>query len=146
MKHKAAISAFVALTIATGPLAFAQGNRDRDERGGYQGNSNRNEQRGGNEGRQQKRRGAMANQHDNRDFGRSHNEERSKGRGVGPNYEYYRGDRLPIEYRHRNYVVDDWRGHHLSAPPRGYQWVQSGSDYILVAIATGIILQLLLNH
>jgi len=39
-------------------------------------------------------------------------------------------------------VVNDWRGHRLSAPPRGYHWVQTGSDYVLVAIATGIILQL----
>jgi hypothetical protein len=38
------------------------------------------------------------------------------------------------------------RGHHLSAPPRGYHWVQMGGDYVLVAIATGVILQLLLNH
>jgi Ni/Co efflux regulator RcnB len=43
-------------------------------------------------------------------------------------------------------VVDDWRNHHLSAPPRGYHWVQVGGDYVLVAIATGIILQLLLNN
>jgi Ni/Co efflux regulator RcnB len=57
-----------------------------------------------------------------------------------------RGDRLPAQYRDRQYVVNDWRGHHLSAPPRGYQWVQNGSDYLLVAIATGIITQLLLNH
>jgi Ni/Co efflux regulator RcnB len=128
MKHKAAISALVALTIATGPLAFAQGNSNRD--------------RDRNDGRQSDRRDAR----DNRGFGRSHEQERSKGRGAGPNQEYYRGDRLPAEYRHRNYVVNDWRGHNLSAPPRGYQWVQSGSDYILVAIATGIILQLLLNH
>jgi Ni/Co efflux regulator RcnB len=43
-------------------------------------------------------------------------------------------------------VVDDWRGHHLSPPPRGYHWVHTGGDYVLVAIATGIILQLLLNN
>jgi Ni/Co efflux regulator RcnB len=43
-------------------------------------------------------------------------------------------------------VVDDWRGHHLSAPPRAYHWVQMGGDSVLVAIATGVILQLLLNH
>ncbi len=67
-------------------------------------------------------------------------------RGAGPDHNYHRGDRLPAEYRHHNYVVDDWRGHGLSAPPRGYQWVQSGTDYLLVAIATGIILQLLLNN
>jgi Ni/Co efflux regulator RcnB len=39
--------------------------------------------------------------------------------------------------------VSDWRSHRLNAPPRGYQWVQSGSDYLLVAVATGIIAQLL---
>jgi len=133
MNRKTAISAVIALTMATGQFAFAQGNSNRNERSS-------------NEGRQPQRHVAMANRHDNRDFGRAHEEERSKGRGVGPNHEYYRGDRLPAEYRHRNYVVDDWRGHHLSAPPRGYQWVQSGSDYILIAIATGIIAELLLNH
>jgi Ni/Co efflux regulator RcnB len=56
------------------------------------------------------------------------------------------GDRLLPEYLSRSYVVDDWRGHHLSAPPRGYHWVQMDGDYVLVAIATGVILQLLLNH
>jgi Ni/Co efflux regulator RcnB len=43
-------------------------------------------------------------------------------------------------------VVEDWHGHGLRQPPRGYQWVQSGGDYILVAIATGLILELLLNR
>jgi Ni/Co efflux regulator RcnB len=66
-------------------------------------------------------------------------------RGAGPDHNFRRGQRLPQAYRHRNYVVDDWRGHRLTAPPRGYQWVQTGSDYVLVAIATGVILQLLLR-
>ena len=61
-------------------------------------------------------------------------------------HRWNRGDRLPPQYRDRQYVVNDWRGHQLSAPPRGYQWVQNGSDYLLVAIATGIIAQLLLNR
>lgn len=67
-------------------------------------------------------------------------------RGAGPNHDFHRGARLPYEYRSRQYVVEDWRGHYLSAPPRGYHWVQTGSDYVLVAIATGIILQMLLNN
>ncbi len=46
-----------------------------------------------------------------------------------------------MEYRSRNYVVDDWRGHQLTAPPRGYHCVRTGGDQVLVAIATGIILQ-----
>ena len=79
-------------------------------------------------------------------FGRQHEYYRARGRGVGPDYAYYQGDRLPHEYRHRTYVVNDWRSHRLSAPPYGYHWVQSGNDYILVAIATGIIAQILLSH
>ncbi len=72
--------------------------------------------------------------------------QRGDGRGAGPDHQYYRGDRLPPNYRGSYYVVDDWRGHQLSAPPRGYHWVQTGSDYVLIAIATGIILQMLLAN
>ena len=71
---------------------------------------------------------------------------RHSGRGAGPDHSWYRGGRLPPQYRTRQYVVDDWRGHRLSAPPRGYHWVQAGSDYVLVAIATGIIASILLNQ
>jgi Ni/Co efflux regulator RcnB len=42
-------------------------------------------------------------------------------------------------------VVNDWRAHRLSPPPRGYQWVQTGGDYVLVSIGSGIILQLYLG-
>ena len=48
--------------------------------------------------------------------------------------------------RSHRYVVEDWPRHRLSAPPAGYHWVQTGSDYLLVAIATGVIAQLLLNN
>jgi Ni/Co efflux regulator RcnB len=148
MNRKAAISVVIALTMATGQFSFAQGNNNRNERGDNErGDSQRGyNERGDNEGRQQDRHATVAYQHDSRDFGRSHNQERSKGRGAGPNHEYYRGDRLPAEYRNRQYVVDDWRGHNLSAPPHGYHWVQSGNDYILIAITTGIIAALLLGH
>jgi Ni/Co efflux regulator RcnB len=69
-----------------------------------------------------------------------------RNRGAGPSHSWYRGDRLPAEYRGRHYVVDDWRGHHLSAPPSGYHWVQAGGDYVLAAIATGVIAAILLNQ
>jgi Ni/Co efflux regulator RcnB len=60
--------------------------------------------------------------------------------------EFRRGNRLPPELRQRQYVVSNWRGHHLSAPPRGYQWVQVGPDYVLAAVATGLIANLILNQ
>ncbi|MCD2511171.1 RcnB family protein [Comamonas endophytica] len=66
--------------------------------------------------------------------------------GAGPNHDWVRGSRVPPHYRTRHYVVQDWRGHRLSAPPRGYQWVQNGADYLLVAIATGVIAQIILGN
>ena len=74
-------------------------------------------------------------------------ESRSEGeRGAGPGHSFYRGDRLPMNYRGHQYVVDDWHGHGLRSPPRGYHWVQTGGDYVLVAIASGVIAELLLNR
>ena len=67
-------------------------------------------------------------------------------RGVGPNHNWHRGSRMPPSYRTRHYVVNDWRGHRLSAPPRDHYWVQNGADYLLVAIATGVIAQIILSR
>ncbi len=33
----------------------------------------------------------------------------------------------------------DWHQHHLRQPPSGYEWVQSGNQFVMVAITTGII-------
>ena len=63
-------------------------------------------------------------------------------RGGPPGYyrgEWRRGGRVPPEYRGRNYVVQDWRAYRLQQPPRGYQWVGVGGDFVLAAIATGVI-------
>ena len=50
--------------------------------------------------------------------------------------------------RHRapNYrVIDAPRSYRLNAPPRGYQWVRSGNDAILVGITSGIISAIIAN-
>ncbi|BEP52827.1 RcnB family protein [Variovorax sp. V118] len=60
-----------------------------------------------------------------------------------PHTEWRRGGRVPAEYRGRNYVVNDWRAYRLQQPPRGYQWVGVGGDYVLAAIATGLIAQII---
>lgn len=66
-------------------------------------------------------------------------------RGAGPRHDLYKGARLPVYYRTPHYVVRDWRAHRLGPPPRGYHWVQAGADYVLVAIGTGVILQVVLG-
>lgn len=53
-----------------------------------------------------------------------------------------RGDRLPSSYRSSRYAVD-YRRHHLRAPPRGYQWRQVDNNYVLAAVASGLILEII---
>lgn len=57
-----------------------------------------------------------------------------------------KGDHLPPEYRGRQYVVENWRGYRLSPPPRGYQWVEIGPDFVLSAVSSGIVLQVILGQ
>jgi Ni/Co efflux regulator RcnB len=130
MKSKAFVCLLAAGSLTFGSLSFAQGRDHRD-------NDRRDEQR--HDQRHDDR-------HDNRGgYDRGHDRQDHYYYGArGP--EWHRGGRLPATYRSHQYVVNDWRGHHLSAPPRGYQWVQVGNDYVLAAIATGIIAQLLLNN
>lgn len=55
---------------------------------------------------------------------------------------WQRGQRFDRAYAPRYRVVNDWRAYQnrrLYAPPRGYQWVQSGNDAVLVAVAGGLI-------
>jgi Ni/Co efflux regulator RcnB len=66
-------------------------------------------------------------------------------RSEGPR-DWHRGDRLPSDYRDRQYVVDDYRGYGLRQPPRGYRWVGVNGDYVLAAIATGVIAQIVLSN
>ena len=39
----------------------------------------------------------------------------------------------------------DYRAHHLRHPPRGYEWRQSNGQYVLAAVATGVIASMVLN-
>lgn len=69
------------------------------------------------------------------------------GPGSGPGGDWRRrGGRLPNDYRDRQYVVDDWRGYDLQAPPRGYHWVGVGGEYLLVGVASGVIAQIITGH
>ncbi len=64
------------------------------------------------------------------------------GRDAYAPHHWARGERLPREYWGGQYVVGDWRARHLRPPPRGYHWVRVGNDYVLAAIATGLIADL----
>jgi Ni/Co efflux regulator RcnB len=64
-----------------------------------------------------------------------------------PRRDWRRGDRLPDNWRHRMHPVGNWGAYNLYAPPSGYGWVQSDAgDYLLVALATGLIANLLMSR
>ncbi|MCC2954242.1 RcnB family protein [Massilia sp. IC2-477] len=67
-------------------------------------------------------------------------------RSVQASGQLKRGEQLPPRYRTHHYVVENWRAHRLSEPPPGHQWVQAGSDYALVAIATGVVTEVLVGR
>ena len=147
MNSKAIVSSIIAMSLTMGGFASAEEPIPPDGQQNRPGNQVRQQNRPGNQVRQQNRPGNQARQPNRpQNQARANINAQRDERGAGPDHQFHRGERLPIEYRHRNYVVDDWRTHNLSAPPRGYHWVQTGSDYVLVAIATGIILQLMLNN
>ena len=73
--------------------------------------------------------------------------DRHEGRDEWQHHEWHRGERVPPEYRNRQFVVEDWRGHRLNRPPRGYQWVQvPGGDYALISIRSGVITNIVIGH
>lgn len=51
---------------------------------------------------------------------------------------YYRGN-------YNRYIINDWRRYSLYAPPRGQQWLLIDGNFVLAAIGTGIIAQILVG-
>jgi Ni/Co efflux regulator RcnB len=135
IKSKSMAVAAAALAMCMAGGAFAQDRRfDHDDRRGLQQHQQQHQQHQQQQ-RQFDRHGARQDFRDGRHFDRH---------GYAhPRAEWRRGGYVPREYRGRNYVVGDWRGHRLQQPPRGYQWVGVGGDYVLAAIATGLIAQII---
>lgn len=145
MHKKALIIALMAVCMGTGSAAFAQ---SRDYRGEHGQRSEHNERDDRYERHDRDNR-YDRDRHDNR---RGDRYDGPRGGYQGHEYRpaarhhFRRGAYLDQRYRGGSYVVSDWRSRRLSAPPRGSHWVQDNGDYALVAIATGLITQVLLNQ
>ena len=64
--------------------------------------------------------------------------------GYRPGYNAWRrGGYLPSYYRGNGYVIQDYGYYRLRPPPRGYYWYRAGNDYVLAAIATGLIFDII---
>jgi Ni/Co efflux regulator RcnB len=65
-----------------------------------------------------------ADDHDNHQF--VHHDEWKKGARIRDE-DWKRGEQI------------DYREHHLRAPPHGYEWRMVDGNYVLAAVATGVI-------
>lgn len=139
------IPALVTALLSASAASFAQdryhGDRDRGDR--YSQRDRADDRRGYDRHDNDRRDGyrAQGGGRGNEGWG-----EERRWNGAGPDHSFRRGDRLPERYRNHQYVVNNYREHHLRPPPRGYHWVQTGGDYVLAAIATGVIADLIINH
>ena len=55
------------------------------------------------------------------------------------NHRWAKGQRFDRRQATNYRVINNYSGYRLNAPPRGYQWVQSGNDAVLIALTSGII-------
>jgi len=57
---------------------------------------------------------------------------------AAPHPEWHKGAKIaPADWGRGQQV--DYHAHHLSAPPRGYEWREVDGNYVLAAAATGLI-------
>ena len=116
----AAAAAVIAPLAAAGAAnAQPRGHDDRDHRGGYE------------------------REYDRDDYYRRRGDYAPPVRYYAPPVRYYgppvwrRGAYLPPAFA--GYYVTDYGRYGLRPPPRGYRWSRSGNDFLLTAIATGLI-------
>jgi Ni/Co efflux regulator RcnB len=137
---KKVLTAAIAATLALGSVGMASA-AEAQSRG-----NDRYEQR---QDRRDDRRDDRADRRDQRQdqraYARWQRAERhySAGRYAPPRGYQTRtwayGQRMPASYRSSTYVVRDYNRYGLRQPPRGYQYVRSGNDVVLTAVATGLI-------
>ncbi|RYF39981.1 MAG: hypothetical protein EOO25_13655 [Comamonadaceae bacterium] len=143
MTRITAIAAIAAASLSFASLSFAEGHDQR----GHRGDGPRYDQRGpGQQHRDLRQNGPRGFQHSQARNDRHDRYDRNERRHGARGPQFYRGGHVPNVYRGQQYVVQDWRGHRLHAPQRGQQWIQVGADYALIAMATGVIAQLVLNN
>lgn len=57
---------------------------------------------------------------------------------------WHQGDYIPRDYMDDRYYVD-WHEAHLPPPPHGHRWMRIDGDFVLVAVASSVITQILLG-
>ena len=67
------------------------------------------------------------------------------GQEYGGGHNFHNGERMGYNDWAGAQPVD-YRQHHLRRPPHGYEWRQSNGQYILAAVATGLVASVILSR
>ncbi len=158
------LTAAIAATLAVSSLGVASA-AEAQSRGGYEQRQDRRDDRRDDRGdrREDRRHDRRDNRDDRREWRQDSRDDRREFRQDQRAYDrwqqsqrrydggrYYAprgyqqrdwsyGQRMPSYYRSNQYVVNDYNRYGLRAPPRGYQYVRSGNDVVLAAVAGGLI-------
>jgi len=62
----------------------------------------------------------------------------------GPRHDWHKGGRIERNDWNRGTRISDYRHYHLSRPPRGYEWRRVDDNYVLAAVAGGLIASVIL--
>ena len=65
-------------------------------------------------------------------------------RGWSDHSDFRRGGRVAHQDWDRGQRVD-YRSHHLRRPARGYEWRQVDGNYVMAAVATGVIASMIMS-
>lgn len=125
------------LALLASPVAIAQSGNQRSHRGEIVQRDNRSD---GDHNGAQWRNGRWYNEDGRSDNGRHRGWSRDRGHG----YNWGRGQRMGYnDWRYAQRI--DYRRYNLRQPPRGYEWRRNNDRFILGAIATGVIMSVILN-
>ena len=147
------LTAAVAVAVLAGTAGAADAQQRRGDRQDDRGRAEQNWDRGDRRDDRQEYRNDRRDDHqeyrqDRRDDPAYDRWQRAERRYNGGRYQAPRGyqtrswaygQRVPSAYRESRYVVSDYNRYGLRAPPRGYQYVRSGNDVVLTAVATGLV-------
>ncbi|MFJ6023696.1 RcnB family protein [Brevundimonas sp. NPDC092305] len=146
---KKILTAAIAATLTMGSLGVASAaeaqSRDRQEQRQDRRDDRRDDRNDRREYRQDSRDDRREFRQDQRSYARWQQAERryNAGRYAPPRgyqtRQWAYGQRMPSYYRSNAYVVRDYNRYGLRQPPQGYQYVRSGNDVVLAAVATGLI-------
>ncbi|MGM8851205.1 RcnB family protein [Salinicola halophyticus] len=140
MKHRALTIGVMIAALSTGGLAQANpghGNGHGPGNGPGPGHD-----RGRDHGPHGHDYGGPHGRDDHHDHGRH-----DHGRYRDHHHDWREGGHIASRYyRDDRYWVRDWHSRHLPQPPHGHRWMRIDGDYVLAAVATGVIAAIVLGR